>query len=50
MLRQLCVDTVLIENNRATPEWDCNRFSNKSIVFKESSIVSIITELSQSRR
>ena len=48
--RQCCDDandTVLIENNGVAPEWSCNPFSSDSITFNESSITSIIAELSQ---
>ena len=49
-LRQFCNDTsntVLIENNRVTPEWGYNRFSSDSIVFNENNIASITAEFSQ---
>ena len=48
MLRQLCddaSDTALIENNGVTAEWGCNPFSSDFIVFNESSIASVITQL-----
>ena len=41
-LRQLYDDacnSVLVENNRVTPEWGCNQFLRDSIVFNENSIV-----------
>ena len=50
MLRQLYNDasnTGLIENNGVTPGWGCNPFSIDCIVFNESSIASVIAELSQ---
>ena len=49
-LRQLCdytSDIAVVENNGVTPEWDYNPFLNDSIVFIDSSITSIIPELSQ---
>ena len=50
MRRQLgydASDSVLIENNGVTPDWDCNQFSSDTDVFNENRIASIITELSQ---
>ena len=47
---QLCDDandTVLIENNWVTPDWDFNPFSSYIIICNENSIISVITELSQ---
>ena len=48
MLCQLCDDandTVLIENNRVTPECGCNPFSGDSIFINDNNIVSVIPEL-----
>ena len=45
---QCCDDTcdsVLIENKRIAPEWDCNSFSSDSTVFNENRITSVIAAL-----
>ena len=47
---KLCDDachSVLIENNGATSEWNCNPFSSHTIDFNENRIASIIVELWQ---
>ena len=53
-LRQLCSDvstcnTAVIENNGVAQEWNCNPFSSHTIAFNETSITSVIAELSQSK-
>ena len=43
-------ETALITTgNGVTPDWGCNQSSSNSIVFIESSIASVIAELSQRR-
>ena len=48
--RQRCddaCDSVLIENNRVAPEWDCNPFSSDSTVFNEYRIASVKAALTR---